>query len=648
MKSVKIRIKYSRCFRRSSVMVFLLCVSYIAGAEESYSPYANQSYPVNVYWGDTHLHTNLSVDANVLGNRALTPDEAYRFAQGEAISGYKGTPVRLRRPLDFLVVSDHAANIGVMAGLRASDPALLETDAGKRLLAVVHKNKVNLDDVALPDFLKPTEFINSLTEDNRAYTRSVWERIINNAERYNNPGKFTAFIGYEWTSIDWEVETISANLHRNVIFKDGKDKVSRVLPFSYLDNPYPEGLWRYFEEYQQKTNGDVLAIPHNSNLSYGRMFSLTDYEEGQPLTQNHAKTRSRWEPLMEVTQIKGDSETHPILSPMDEFADYETWNSWLGKAMVGFNRFGKPIRIDTAGWEKREQSGYARSALKLGLDEQFRLGVNPFKFGMIGSTDAHNALSSVEENNFFGKFLPDAPSADRMFKEVLPNFFLGLTNWQSSAAGYAAVWAEENTRESLFDAMRRKEVYASTGPRITVRFFGGWHYDAEDARRPDLARTGYRKGVPMGGDLTNAPKGKSPNFLIRAIKDPDGANLDRVQVIKGWRDDNGDLHEKIYNVALSDNRQEDENGKAPLVGSTVNVKDASYTNRIGDPELAVVWQDPNFDKEELAFYYVRVLEIPTPRWTAYDAKFFGIKDVPEDVPMIIQERAYTSPIWYTP
>ena len=387
-------------------------------------------------------------------------------------------------------------------------------------------------------------------------------------------------------------------------------------------------------DYENKTRGEAIAIPHNGNVANGLMFPLSNIQ-GKPLSTSYAKTRSRWEPLYEVTQIKGDGEAHPALSPNDEFADYETWNSWDGWTMEG---------IKTQGWQERKKSEYARSALKLGLGQQVKLGVNPFKFGMIGSTDSHTSLATADENNYWGKLSLYEPS---QYRATQPRTGIVASGWEMASSGYAAVWAEENTREAIFSAMKRKEVYATTGPRMTVRFFGSFDYQSSDAFKPGLAKIGYSKGVPMGGDLTNAPMGKSPNFLIRAVKDPDGANLDRVQVIKGWLDKKGKLHEKIYNVALSDGRKE-KHGKVRPVGNTVNVQDASYTNSIGDPELAVVWKDPDFNQDELAFYYVRVLEIPTPRWTAYDAKYFGIKDIPEEVPMITQERAYTSPIWYTP
>lgn len=626
---------------------WVLTISALSGAAmslESYSPYAEKTYPTDVYWGDTHLHTNLSVDANQYGNKILNPEQAYRFAKGEAVTAHNGMVARLHRPLDFIAVTDHAFNLGVLTSLESSDAALLKTPSGKRLHNEWKKIQANTDPVLrhkkmnqlLYEKLFPRigSGKDAIGQDKKAissdeYTESVWHRVTAIADRHNDPGKFTAFIGYEWssmTTVDNGGKSAASTIHRNIIFKDGADKTNQIIPYSAFDSMDPEDLWRFLDKYERTTGGEVLAIPHNGNLSSGRMFPLTT-DDGSPLTQSYAKMRSRWEPLYETTQMKGDSEAHPALAPTDEFADYETWNGYTEETL--------------SEWK---QSEYARPALKLGLEQQFKLGVNPFKFGMIGSTDAHTSLATAEEDNFWGKTTSEEPSPKRM----QPSATLWERPWTLAASGYAAVWAEENTRESLFAAMKRKEVYATTGPRITVRFFGGWNYDADEALRPDIAKIGYSKGVPMGSDLTHAPKGKAPSFLIRAVKDPDGANLDRVQVIKGWRETNGALREKIYNVALSDHRKEDQNGNVKPVGNTVDVKEASYTNSIGDPELATVWRDPNFNENELAFYYLRVLEIPTPRWTAYDAKFFGVKDVPDEVPMVTQERAYTSPIWYTP
>ena len=612
-----------------------------AYTQENYSPYANRQFPERVYWGDTHLHTTLSSDGFISALYGVNPsgrlglDDVYAYAQGNTITATDGSPVRLSRPLDFLVVADHAEAMGLMYGLASNNPLLKKTVKGRDWLKKIKDINDNYGPIKaefLAWSLDPDanyfEKIDSPAD--LEFRRSIWEEAIDSAEKHNTPGKFTAFIGYEWAGMVYSGEG-RGWWHRNVIFKDGADKVRAVLPFSQLHGNQPEELWSYMQEYEKSTGGEVLAIPHNPNLSGGNLFKTQD-SNSQPFNREYALKRSSFEPLLEVTQTKGDSESHPLLSLGDEFADYETW-AWFGD--VGKAATGRKF-------------DYARSALKLGLQEQSKIGVNPFKFGMIGSTDSHNSLSDVEENNFGSKFLEFAPSKDRLIKSE--KWFKVNFKVKNSftASGYAAIWAEENTRESLFAAMKRKEVYASTGPRITVRFFGGWNYQSDDALRPDMASIGYRKGVPMGGDLVSTLEGKSPSFLIRAVRDPIGANLDRVQVIKGWQDQEGQLHEKIYNVALSDNRSADVNGNVASVGSTVNIQNASYTNSIGDPELAVVWQDPDFDRNQLAFYYLRVLEIPTPRWTAYDVKFFGIKDVPADLPMVTQERAYSSPIWYTP
>ena len=417
------------------------------------------------------------------------------------------------------------------------------------------------------------------------------------------------------------------NLHRVVLFKDGAVKANRILPFSTFDSPDPEDLWHFLMRYEDAVGGEVIAIPHGGNLSKGEMFAVTDFSD-EPLTMDYAKTRNRWEPLYEATQLKGDSETHPLVSPNDEFSDYETMDAWPGTTAE--YQLGRP---------EHKKFEYARSSLKNGLAQQVKLGVNPFKFGLIGSTDTHTGLSVAGYNDFWRWALG-------LSYEMKPDELQGFSIF--SVAGYAAVWAEENTREALFAAMKRKEVYASTGPRITIRFFGGWDYTSGDAFKSDLARIGYENGVSMGGDLSNAPNNKSPRFLIHASKDPDGANLDRAQVIKGWHDASGELHEKIYNVALSDNRKPNWLGKVNPVGNTVDIPSASYSNSIGDPELAVVWEDPDFDKDELAFYYLRILEIPTPRWTAYAIKNFDLEGVATEVPVVTQERAYTSPIWFSP
>jgi uncharacterized protein DUF3604 len=391
------------------------------------------------------------------------------------------------------------------------------------------------------------------------------------------------------------------------------------------------------QTYEEKTGGSVLAIAHNGNLSNGRMFPLIESFTGKPIDREYAEQRAQWERLYEVTQIKGDGETHPLLSPNDEFANFERWD----KSNLDGSEKKSPEMLEFE---------YARAALRNGLKLEKELGVNPYKFGMVGSTDAHTGLAAVEEDNFFGKTSSSEPSAERAMHPFFSNAKTGVTvmGWETSASGYVGVWATENTREALWDAMERKETYATTGPRMIVRFFGGWDFVAADANTRSPATVGYDKGVPMGGDLRRAPAGKSPNFLVAALKDPIGANLDRIQIIKGWLDAKGETHEKVYDVAWSDNRKPDpKTGRLPSVGNTVDIPNATWTNSIGAGELIKVWKDPDFDPSQSAFYYARVIEIPTPRWTAYDAKYFGVK-MPPEVPMTLQERAYTSPIWYTP
>ena len=364
------------------------------------------------------------------------------------------------------------------------------------------------------------------------------------------------------------------------------------------------------------------------------MFAETTLS-GEPLSRDYAQRRSRWEPLIEVTQIKGDGEAHPFLSPNDEFASYETWD-------LANLSFTTPKQDSMLEFE------YARSALKNGLRLEQQLGANPYDFGMIGSTDSHTGLATGDEDNFFGKMTPGEPIAGRGDKDYFPvenANAITVKQWASAASGYAAVWARENTRAALFDAMRRKETYATTGPRMVVRFFGGWQFEKTDIDRPDFANHGYRNGVPMGGELS-AGAGKAPQFMVSALKDPVGANLDRIQIIKGWVDKAGATQEKVYNVVASDGRRISRN-RVKAVGNSVDVEGASYRNDIGDPSLSTVWTDPDFDPTERAFYYVRVLEIPTPRWTTYDGKVLG-DALPEDVPPFGQERAYTSPIWFRP
>jgi len=468
----------------------------------------------------------------------------------------------------------------------------------------------------------------------RAY-RSAWQETIKAAEAYNDPGHFTAFIGFEWTS-----NTAANNLHRNIIFREDGAKAGLVEPFTTqppLGSDNPEDLWKWMAATEEKTGSEVLAIAHNGNLSNGRMFPIVE-AFGKKLDRQYVETRIKWERLYETTQTKGTGEAHPYLSPNDEFADFEIWDKGNLDGSV-------PKTKDMLEYE------YARSALKNGLALEAKLGTNPYKFGLIGSSDAHTGLAAMEEDNFFGKTAPQEPSPERMTKTFFKHPKTGVTimDWEVGASGYAAVWATENTRAAIFDAMQRRETYATTGPRMAVRFFGGWDFEPADAKNRLPAAIGYSKGVPMGGELTNAPKGKSPTFLVGALKDQIGANLDRIQIIKGWLDAKGEVHEKIYDVAWSDadKRKPGKDGKLPPVGNTVDVENAVWFNTIGDPELITVWKDPDFDAGQLAFYYARVIEIPTPRWTAYDAKRFGVKPLP-GTPMTLQERAYTSPIWYSP
>ena len=458
--------------------------------------------------------------------------------------------------------------------------------------------------------------------------RTVWDANIAAAEQFNDPGNFTAFIGFEWTSL-----VKGNNLHRVVVFRDGAERAGQVLPYTLGDSPDPEDLWRYLANYQERTGGRVLAIPHNANLSNGMMFADATLQGG-PIDRDYADRRRQWEPLVEVSQIKGDGEAHPFLSPNDEFADFETWDT--GNLDLS--------EAKTPGMLRGE---YARAALKRGIAFRRELGSNPYEFGMIGSTDSHTSLAAVEENNFFGKHAAKEPSAKRSTMVQRKGPVGELLGWEQVASGYAAVWATQNTREALWDAMRRREVYATTGPRMTVRFFGGWRFDAADAQTADLAAVGYMRGVPMGSTLAPASPDAAPSFLVAALRDPEGANLDRIQIVKGWLDDAGVAQEQVFDVVWAGERQPDGDGKLPPIGSTVDVESATWTNTIGSAQLTAVWRDPTFDPQREAFYYVRVLEIPTPRWTAYDAVRLGA-DMPDDATLVLQERAYSSPIWYYP
>lgn len=603
-------------------------------ARQPYSPYVGRTYPTRPLFGDTHLHTAVSFDAGAFGAR-VGPREAYRFARGEEVMASSGQPAKLSRPLDFLVVADHSDNMGFFTDLFAGKPELLADPTGRKWFDMIKSGQgatAAMDIItsfSQGTFPKPLIY----APGTRAYKAS-WQDNIAAAEEFNAPGRFTAFIGYEWTS-----NTGGNNLHRNVIFRDNADKASQVEPLVTMkpwgsDNP--RDLWKWMAAYEAKTGGSVLAIAHNGNLSNGRMFPIIESFTGKPVDQEYVEDRAKWERLYEATQTKGDGETHPALSPNDEFANFERWD------------FGN-LDASVAKTPDMLEFEYARAGLRNGLKLEAKLGANPYKFGMIGSTDAHTGLAAVEEENFFGKTTPQEPSPHRLAATFVANAEtkIKVMDWQVGSSGYAAVWATENTRAAIWDAMQRKETYATTGPRMVVRFFGGWDFNAEDAQTRSPAAIGYAKGVPMGADLRTAPAGKSPTFLVAALRDPIGANLDRIQIVKGWLDAKGNTQEQVYNVAWGGDRKPDASGKLPSVGSTVNVENATWTNTVGAPELVAVWKDPQFDASQRAFYYLRVIEIPTPRWTAYDAKRFGTKPLPGTT-MTVTERAYTSPIWYTP
>lgn len=599
----------------------------------AYSPHVNRTFPTRPLFGDTHLHTSVSLDAGAAGAR-LGPRDAYRFAKGEQVISSTGLPVQLSRPLDFLVVADHSDQMGFFPLLQSGDPNIMADPTGRRWYSMMQDGRAMEVVLEMVEAFSGPGLPPALSvEPGSPVYRSAWKDTIAAAEGANEPGRFTAFIGYEWTSQG------AYNIHRNVIFRDGADRASQVEPFTTLPpqgSPRESDLWRWMADYEARTGGDVLAIPHNGNLSNGLMFGLTQPFTDLPLDQGYVENRARWEPLYEVTQTKGDGETHPFLSPNDEFADFETWD----KGNLDVSEVKDPGML---------QFEYARAALKRGLQLEAEFGTNPFRFGMAAGTDAHTGLPAVEEDNFFGKVSTMEPNPERLTRPFMHNAKTGLTimEWEVAAAGYTAVWARENTRESIFDAMKRRETYATTGSRMIVRLFGGYDFAPADATSRSPAIIGYTKGVPMGGVLHRDDQGRAPTFLVAALRDPIGANLDRYQIVKGWMDADGETHEQVYDIAWSGDREPGDDGKLPAVGSTVDVENATWLNTIGAPELVAVWQDPDFDPEQKAFYYGRVLEIPTPRWTAYDAKYFGTEPEP-GTKMEIQERAYTSPIWYMP
>lgn len=596
--------------------------------KQEFSPFVDQYFPNRVYWGDTHLHTSNSPDAGMVGN-TLSPADAYRFAKGEEVTSSTGTRTKLVRPLDWLVVSDHSEYMGLAPMLQRGDEALLDDPFGAKLYEEFQAGGEEA-------YLAFIEIVDSVTRgelliDNPEVMRTVWEDNNAIADSFNSPGHFTAFIGYEWSSLPQ-----GNNLHRVVVFRDDAEKADQVVPFSSIDSPDPERLWDYLEAYEANTGGKVLALAHNGNGSNGLMFAETKFD-GTPIDAEYSERRMRWEPIYEVTQIKGDGETHPMLSPNDEFADFETWDKG--------NLQGSAPKED---WMLRHE--YARSALNLGL-ELAATGVgNPYRFGMVGSTDSHTSLATAREDNYFGKFAATEPTKDRWKHYVIQsvsNDELSTFSSEEVASGLAGIWARENTRTSIFNAMKRKEVYATTGSRILVRVFAGYNFEETDVVRPDFAEIGYSAGVPMGGDLGASPDGRAPRLMVRALRDPDDANLDRIQIVKGWLNADGSTSERIYDVACADDRAIVERRCETDVGNTVDIASATYTNDIGDAGLLAFWEDPDFDLSVPTWYYIRVLEIPKPRWSAYDQVRLGA-EMSDDVPMTVQDRVYTSPIWYTP
>jgi hypothetical protein len=596
--------------------------------EPGYSPYAGRKYPERAYFGDEHLHTAWSADAGG-GGTTVGPEDAVRFARGEQIVSTSGQPMKLGRPLDWIAVTDHSDGMGTIDLLRNGDPEMMADPTLKRWHDMMAQSPEGAQSAMIELIAaQSNKKLPKLIMDPK-FARNVWLKNTEIMEKYNEPGRFTAFIGYEWTSNFGGGD----NLHRNVIYRDGKDKADQVLPMTTFQSENPEDLWKWMAAWEQKTGGKLLAIPHNGNLSNGRMFPLTTFA-GDTLTRAWAEERQRWEPLFEAIQIKGQSESHPSLSPTDEFANYELWDRGNLNLVPK-----KPGMI---------QYEYLREALKNGLKVEQDLGANPFKYGMAGGTDAHTGLTADEEESFGGKFASSEPRADRWSEDAFKFGDRVVKGWEMTAAGRTGVWATGNTRAELWDAMKRRETFATSGPHMIVRFFGGYDFTAADVSRLPAA-AGYAKGVPMGADLKPAPAGKAPTFLVAALKDSMSGNLDRIQIIKGWLDKSGKPQEKIYDIVWSEpSRRHIVNGRLTPVGSTVDVATASFTNTIGAPELITVWKDPDFDPAARAFYYARVIEIPTPRWTAYDAAYFKVKIDDPKVPMTTQERAWTSPIWYEP
>jgi hypothetical protein len=558
---------------------------------------SKNEYEKVLLWGDLHVHSNFSFDAYSFGNTDLGPDKAYEFAKGLPVKAPNGELAQLTTPLDFLLVSDHAEYLGLFLGLEDDDPKLSSSSLGQRWLGYFQSGNQAPISREYVQMIERQKDIELLPEE---FNRSAWSKLLGFAERYNEPGVFSALIGFEWTSM-----INGDNLHRVVVYRDGMTKARKMLPFSALDSPDPEDLWKFMGKYEGSTGGQVIAIPHNGNVSNGVMFS-DKRVDGSDFDKTYTALRQRWEPLYEVTQVKGDAEAHPYLSPNDEYANFETWDQGN-------------LRMEPK--EKNMLQGeYARSALKNGLALSQKFGVNPFKFGLVGGTDTHNALSTSDDENFYGKFVDSLPSEERTSSSLGDRLW---DNWRLSASGYTAVWAEKNTRESIFDALKRKEVYATSGPRILLKFFGGWGFVNEDLDKTEFfSRTAYEKGVPMGGSLAYKNDKSKPKFIFKASKDPKGNKIEKLQIVKGWLDENGQLKEKVFTV------------KETLDGK-------------GQDNFVGIWDDPDFNINQEAFYYARVLEVPSKRWSTYDQDRFGVSLDPE-IPIYIRERAYSSPIWFEP
>ena len=590
------------------------------------------AYPERVLWGDTHLHTDNSIDAFGFGVR-LGPEQALRFARGEQVTSTIGVPAQLDRPLDFLLIADHSDGLGATRRLYDAPRLLIRDATLRRWHDMMHEGPRSSQRAVaelitaaanrtLPAALRDPDRQAEATEE-------IWRKHLDTIDRFNEPGRFTALAGFEYTLMP-----DGNNLHRVVMFRDGSDRTGQVRPFPGLGGGV-DGLWDYMDAYEAKTGGRALAIPHNSNLSNGLMFELA-MPDGGPMTAAYARRRAMREPVVEATQIKGDSEAHRFLSPNDEYASFGVAGWELGN--LPLTRKTTPDMLG---------GNYVREALKRGLTIEARTGANPYRFGLVGSTDSHTALATGDEDNFFGKHTGNEPQARRSIDSQNLGTAQGRFGWHYLAGGYAGVWARANTRAEIFDAFARREVYATTGPRMTVRLFGGFDFTAGDFARQGWVADGYRRGVPMGGELVDA--GSAPVFMIEALKDPKGANLDRVQVVKGWVDARGTAQERVFDVAWSDpDKRKMASGRVPAVGDTVDRARATYTNTIGARQLRTLWTDPEYRRGQNAFYYVRVLEIPTPRWILFDALRYGIKLPPEAMKdAVAQERAYSSPIWLT-